>query len=212
MKDARKDIIFRDADYKEKFRIKDGDSIKITVSYDGEEIIRKCRFLDEAHMNVGSSCYHMDEFMEKQMRANNQYEPVPNRKPMLDILTVEPGKAPENAEIPLNLAALNRMLGGTPETIPLSKSAAIALGKNGNGRMAICGLNHGELASLHPYDAQMYRHHPEKITEAVAAVSNTPTLQEQLAEAKRAVAAQNQAKGAHSPAKAAQRKKDGAEY
>jgi len=172
--DTRRDIIFRDADYKEKFRIKDGDSIKITVAYDGEEIIRKCRWLDEAHMNVGSTCFHMDEFMEKQTRVGNKYEPVPHQEPKLDVLIVEPGKPPHNAEIVMSLAAMSKIVGGTPEIVGINKDMAIVNNTYGNGTFLICGMSDGQLTSLHPYAAQMKkrelenrvaaRNEPDKLT------------------------------------------------
>lgn len=116
MPDFRKDIIFRDTDYKEKFRIKDGDSIKITVAYDCEKLIRKCRWLDEAHMNVGSTCFHMDEFMEKATRVGNKYEPVPNQEPKLDVVIAESGKPPRDAVIDMSAAAIRELLGGEPKS------------------------------------------------------------------------------------------------
>lgn len=163
MVDARKDIVFRDENYREKFRIKDGDSIKITVAYDGEVHIRKCRFLDETHMNVGSTCFHMDEFMERQRRAGNSYEPVMNGEPTLDILLVEPGQTPRDVSIPIHMAALSALIGGSVVVSPLNDHAAMVKGNAANDAMgkdvvfAICGLNGDMLTSLHPYWAQKYR-------------------------------------------------------
>jgi hypothetical protein len=189
--DARKDIIFRDEHYKEKFRIKDGDSIKITVAYDGEELIRKCRFLDEAYMNVGSTCYHMDEFMEKQTQVGNKYEPVPNPEPKLDIIYAEPGLPVQDMEIPISLTALRELLGGQLEITPLDKSTAIVRGRHGNGSIAVLGLDGDNLTSLHPYKAQMYKHGLAK--RARAAAEKKPSIQEQLSDARKAVAELNQA-------------------
>ena len=154
MTDARKDIIFRDEDYKVKFKIKDGDSIKITSGYDGEVLIRKCRFLDETHLNVGSTCYHVDEFMERMTRVGNKYEPIPNQEPKLDILISEPGKPPRDTEIPMRLDAIRELIGGEPEIIGNDKFSAIVKGANGNGVILVCGIKGDDLTSLHPYDAQ----------------------------------------------------------
>ena len=151
---VRRDIIFRGSDYKEMFRIKDGDSIKITVAYDGEELIRKCRWLDEAHMDVGHTCYHMDEFMEKQTRVGNKYEPIPGKEPKLDIVVAEPGCAPYYAEIPMSNIALRNLLGGEPEIIFKDKSVANLMGVNGNGTIVAFGVRGDYLTSLHPYIAQ----------------------------------------------------------
>ena len=194
MIDARKDIVFRNEDYNEKFRIKDGDRIKITVAYDGEEIIRKCRFLDETHMYVGSTCFHMDEFMERQARVGNKYEPV-HTEPKIDILFVEPGQKPCDMEIPININALRVLIDGEPCMIPLNDNAIVVKGvirgdanKKGGG-FAICGLNDGELTSLHPYWAQKYKlefapREQEK---------NKPSIKEQIAGMQKATAELNRA-------------------
>ncbi|MCL2516934.1 MAG: hypothetical protein FWF15_00080 [Oscillospiraceae bacterium] len=188
MKDVRRDIIFRDEDYKEKFRIKDGDSIKITVAYDGEELIRKCRWLDEAHMNVGSTCYHMDEFMEKQMRIGNKYESIPDQEPKLDVVVAEPGKPPRDAVIPMTSAALREITGGEPEIIGKDKYSASVEGKNGNGTVVICGISENYLTSLHPYVAQTKKH------ELAAAQENfKPTLADRLESGKAKAAEHNSA-------------------
>ena len=204
MVDARKDIIFRDEDYKEKFRIKDGDRIKITVAYDGEEIIRKCRFLDEAHMFVGSTCFHMDEFMEKQARVGNKSEPVPT-EPKLDIVFVEPNRKPRDVELPINLTALRTLVGGEPDFAPLGDHSAIVWGNKGRGirdksdAFAVCGVNDGKLTSLHPYWAQKYKREYAPREE-----EKKPSITELLADTKKAAVEHNRAAA---PMK--DRKKDG---
>jgi len=154
MPDARKDIIFRDADYKEMFRIKDGDNIKITVAYDGEELIRKCRWIDEAHMNVGSTPYHMDEFMEKLTRVGNKFEPIPGQEPKIDVVIVELDGKPYDATIPMKYGALRSILGSEPKITQQDKSSAVLEGKSGNGSVIVCGVSDGNITSLHPYVAQ----------------------------------------------------------
>ena len=154
MADARKDIIFRDADYEMMFRIKDGDSIKITVAYDGEEIVRKCRWLDETHLNVDTTCFHVDEFMERQTRVGNKYEPLPDQKPKLDVVIVEPGKPPRDAEIPMSRAAIRDIIGGEHEIIMEDKCSALVIGVGGNGTLLLFGIEGGNLTSLHPFVAQ----------------------------------------------------------
>jgi hypothetical protein len=208
MKDARKDIVFRDENYKEKFRIKDGDSIKITVGYDGEELIRKCRFLDEAHMNVGNgNCYHMDEFMEKQAWAGNTYEPVPGLEPKLDVVIAEPGKPPRDAEIPLSLAALREIIGGEIEFVSKDKFCAVVQGANGNGTVVALGVNGGDLTSLHPYDAQQQK---RDLAERIpAAVEKKPTLAERLEAGKLKAAAHNAERQANGEP---QKKREAAEH
>ncbi len=208
MIDARKDIIFRDEDYKEKFRIKDGDKIKITVAYDGEELIRKCRFLDETHMNVGSTCFHMDEFMEKMARVGNKYEPIPDQEAKLDVLIAEPGQAPRNAEIPLSFTALREIIGGEPEIISKDKFSAVVQGTNGNGTIVVCGVKGDNLTSLHPYDAQTKK---RELTERASATEekSKPSLSDRLEAGKAKAAAHN---AEHKTPDTPQKKKDVTEH
>jgi hypothetical protein len=223
MINARKDIIFRDEHYHEKFRIKDGDSIKITVDYDGEELVRKCRFLDAAHMEVGSSSntYHMDEFMERQTQAGNVYEPVPNPAPTLEVLFVEAGREPRETQVPIRITALRELVGGPLAMIPVGDTEAVVFANPGDGAFdksgtfAVCGLNDGNLASILPYPARLFKRElssfaldeqkiPSLFTrmdESRAKVidplpEKAPTLQEQLAAAQKKAAAQNRGKGA----------------
>jgi len=186
MTDARRDIIFRDADYKEKFRIKDGESIKIIVAYDGEELIRKCRWIDEAHMDVGSTPFHMDEFMEKAARVGNKYEPIPGQEPKLDVLIAEPGKPPRDAEIPMRHAAIREIIGGEPEIVSEGKFSATIKGVNGNGAILVCGINGSELTSLHPYVAQTQK---RELAARVAEEKATTTLTSRLEAGKTKAAA-----------------------
>jgi hypothetical protein len=210
--DARKDIVFRNTDYKPLFKIKDGDSIKITVAYDGEELVRKCRFLDETHMNVGSTCLHMDEFMERQTRVGNKYEPYPT-EPKLDILFVEPGQKPRDIEIPINMGALRELVGGQLDIVPLGYNTAIVCGITGSGAFdkssafAICGLNGDKLTSLHPYSAQKYKleYTPQEKSSTVI----KPSIHELLDDAKKAVDEMNQTIGRTQPAQAVSKKKPG---
>jgi hypothetical protein len=193
MVDARKDIIFRDEHYKEKFRIKDGERIKITVAYDGEEIIRKCRYLDDHHMYVGSTCLHVNEFMEKQTRVGNTYEPISNQEPLIDVVIVEKNKFPSDIEIDMTHSAIREILGGEPEIISKDKFSVIVKGIEGNGKMLVCGYDGDYLTSLHPYVAQTKKYElaalfPKEEKEEKA----KPTLVERL-EAGKAKAAEHNA-------------------
>ena len=64
MRNAEHGIRFITPSYKEKFRIADGDSIRMTFP-DGEYQDRECRFIDETHLEVGNSLYHICEFAER---------------------------------------------------------------------------------------------------------------------------------------------------
>jgi len=187
MKDARNDIIFRDANYDVMFTIKDGDSIKITVAYNGEELIRKCRWLDEAHLNVGDTCFHVDEFMEKQTKAGNRYEPLPDQKPVIDVVIAEQGNAPRYAELPMDRAAMREAIGGEPVVVGEDRFYALVRGIGGNGTYIACGIKDGNLTSLHPYTAQTLKRELATIVPAMDA-KQAPTLADRL-EAGRAKAA-----------------------
>ena len=58
MEKASRGIRFITPDYKEKFKIPDGDKIRITLS-DGEQLDRTCRYIDDYHLEVGSNLYHI---------------------------------------------------------------------------------------------------------------------------------------------------------
>jgi hypothetical protein len=169
LEDKRKDIIFRDSDYKEKFRIKDGESIKVTLGYDSEVVTRKCRWIDECHTKIGSEYYHVDEYAEKSAKAGNVTEPVNAGKPTIDVLAAKYGEALQDVTVPMTEAALRKLVGGSYETETLfypnqtsqfrdklieiqgKAFGAVLRGKDG---IAVCGLTDGVLTSLHPYNAQ----------------------------------------------------------
>jgi hypothetical protein len=169
LEDKRKDIVFRDRDYNEKFRIKDGESIKVTLGYDGEVVTRKCRWIDECHTKIGSEYYHNDEYAEKSAKAGNLTEPVTSAKPKIDVLAARYGEDLQDVEIPMTDAAIKRLVGGKYEVEMLyypnrteqfkdriveikgKAFGAVVRGKDG---IAVCGLTDGVLTSLHPYNAQ----------------------------------------------------------
>ena len=70
----KKQIRFIDSQYNELFKINDGDSIRIKFS-DGETVIRKCRYIDDYHTEIGSNVYHICEFAERMEQNGNVYEP-----------------------------------------------------------------------------------------------------------------------------------------
>jgi len=71
-----KKIRFISSHYEELFRIPDGGYITITRD-DGEQLIRRCKFLDECHLYVGSEPLHICQFAEIQERNGSTYEPCP---------------------------------------------------------------------------------------------------------------------------------------
>ena len=67
MKNAERGIRFITPNYKEKFRIADGEKIRIGTK-NGEHRDMRCRYIDEAHLEAGSyrgdNLYHICEFAE----------------------------------------------------------------------------------------------------------------------------------------------------
>lgn len=80
MDKAKQGIRFITPEYKELFRIPDGDNILITLS-DGEKLLRPCRYIDEAHLEVGRNLYHICEFAERMERAGNTVIPFRSTLP-----------------------------------------------------------------------------------------------------------------------------------
>ena len=71
-------IQFIDSQYREQFKIPDGDSIRITYPLgDGREPVeRECKFMGEMHTKIGSSIYHICEFASAMERISARFEPV----------------------------------------------------------------------------------------------------------------------------------------
>lgn len=84
MKDASMGIRFIGAEFKEKFRIPDGDSIRI-ITPTGEHRDRVCRFIDGYHMEVGgsswNSIYHINQFAEEMAKLGNKVIPLRSSLP-----------------------------------------------------------------------------------------------------------------------------------
>ena len=70
----KRDIRFIDSAYRTLFTIKDGESIVIT-RFDGEKMVLPCKYIDDCHVCVGNSAYHICEFAEMQERNGNIYVP-----------------------------------------------------------------------------------------------------------------------------------------
>lgn len=72
---ASEGIRFINSNYKDLFRVADGD--KIIISFpDGEEKIRTCRYIDQCHCEVGDNLYHVCEFAERMESAGATYRAV----------------------------------------------------------------------------------------------------------------------------------------
>ena len=80
MEKASRGICFITPDYKEKFKIPDGDKIRITLS-DGEQLDRTCRYIDDYHLEVGSNIFHSCEFAERMEQNGNTVIPLRSSLP-----------------------------------------------------------------------------------------------------------------------------------
>ena len=80
MKSAEKGIRFITPDYKEKFRLPDGDTIRVTSS-SGESREHTCRYIDDYHLEVGSSIYHICEYAEMLERSKSTVIPIRSSLP-----------------------------------------------------------------------------------------------------------------------------------
>jgi hypothetical protein len=70
------EIPFIDSEYKTLFTIPDGGYITITLD-DGEQLIRKCRYRDEYHVEIGGWPHHIYELAGTMERSGNAYAPCP---------------------------------------------------------------------------------------------------------------------------------------
>ena len=96
MKQAEKGIRFITPHYEEKFRIADGDMIRIRCP-DGRQLDRECRYIDECHVEVGKgwdNLYHICQFAEMMERNGNSVIPLRNSLPLVCY-----GKVPEKKAI-----------------------------------------------------------------------------------------------------------------
>lgn len=75
IKEAAQDIRFIDSGYNELFRLSDGEKITVTLA-SGEKLEQACRYIDEAHLEVGRNLYHICEFAERMERNGNTYAPT----------------------------------------------------------------------------------------------------------------------------------------
>jgi hypothetical protein len=204
LEDKRKTIRFVNRDSKTLFTIKDGDSIKLTLGYDGEVKSLKCRFIDEAHITlIGkfNNDYHIDEFAGRMEQAGNKYEPIPNQKPMLDILAAKYGENLQHAEVPMTETAIKRLVGSKYTTEPLCGASGeqFAVLVRGAEGVAVCGVADGTLTSLHPYWEQKYKRELSPVEPPVQSnpikAAKKPSLLGDLETAKAEAKALNAANG-----------------
>ena len=93
MKHAEKGIRFITPHYKEKFRIADGDKVRIR-RFDGRDFERVCRYIDDCHVEIGNELYHICQFAEIMERNGNSVIPLRSSLPAVCY-----GKVPEKRAI-----------------------------------------------------------------------------------------------------------------
>jgi len=81
MRQAEKGIRFITPDYKELFRIADGEKIRMTIP-SGEPLDQICRYVDDYHFEVGRNLYHICEFAERM--KDNGIAVIPLRSSLPD--------------------------------------------------------------------------------------------------------------------------------
>lgn len=80
LKQAERGIRFITPHYKEKFRIPDGDKIRVMPN-DGGYFDRTCRYIDDYHLEVGNNLYHICEFAERMEQNGNAVIPLRSSLP-----------------------------------------------------------------------------------------------------------------------------------
>jgi len=73
---AKNGIRFIKPDYKELFRIFDGDSVLIKDKDEKEIKTEECRYIDEYHVEVGDNLYHICELAERMQEREYKLYPV----------------------------------------------------------------------------------------------------------------------------------------
>lgn len=75
LEQAERGIRFIDSHYNEKFRIQDGGTVRVQCS-DGTRFDEPCRYIDDYHVEVGRTLYHICEFAERMEQCGNTVEPL----------------------------------------------------------------------------------------------------------------------------------------
>ena len=75
IRSARRGIPFTDVRYQNLFRIPDGERVRI-IYPGGAQAVETCRYIDEYHLEIGRSIYHICEFADKIAKNRCLIEPV----------------------------------------------------------------------------------------------------------------------------------------
>ncbi len=80
MANAAQGIRFITPEYKDLFRLTDGDSVRITDS-DGHTMDRVCRYIDDTHFECDFNIYHISEFAERMKQSGSTVIPLRSSLP-----------------------------------------------------------------------------------------------------------------------------------
>ena len=80
LRQAERGIRFIDPNYRELFRIPDGDKVRILYS-DGDKVDRACRYIDDYHVEVGDYLFHICEFAERMEGVGSKVIPLRSSLP-----------------------------------------------------------------------------------------------------------------------------------
>lgn len=75
LEQAERGIRFIDPNYKEQFRLQDGGRIHVQCP-DRVQFDETCRYIDDCHLEVGRTLYHICEFAERMEQCGNKVEPL----------------------------------------------------------------------------------------------------------------------------------------
>ena len=130
-------IRFIDSEYHTLFTIKDGESIVITRC-DGEKMVFPCKYIDDCHVCIGNSAYHICEFAEMQERNGNIYVPAAP-KISDEIGTYEIYQIPATADADTSVSCLMKRQRGNFRALIISVLTPVCT--QGEIRWRICGQN-----------------------------------------------------------------------
>lgn len=80
MKQASQGIRFINPNFRELFRLRDGDMVRI-ISGTGQSYDRTARYINDYHVEIGSTLYHICEFAEKMEQNGNTVIPLRSSLP-----------------------------------------------------------------------------------------------------------------------------------
>lgn len=92
LEQAERGIRFIDSHYNEKFRIQDGGTVRVQCT-DGTRFDEPCRYIDDYHVEVGRTLYHICEFAERMEQCGNTVEPLEGLIPSPERKTQNRGDA-----------------------------------------------------------------------------------------------------------------------